>query len=228
MAKRQNKSLLTAFEERFVPFQRTLEGESDRGFMLVACNAFDEALAEGIENSLLKSAPEARKQIDTLLYGGPMPVLGSFYARTQVAFALGIIDLRFFNVINLLREIRNIAGHATQDFRLVDHESKLAAVNTFLSAKEKRLMGSFDLLYDSLLNNKENRDSERARGKFTMAVYAIFYRLSRFILIGKAAKLGDSSEERGILDSVYDNLHDSIESISKHRSSLKLRADAAK
>lgn len=63
---------------------------------------------------------------------------------------------------------------------------------------------------------------------FGQSLHSAYFRLTYYVLAGKPATLPESSEERGMLDSWYDNLQESIESISKNKSAQEHASDARK
>jgi mannitol operon repressor len=82
--------------------------ESDRGSALVAAAMLDERLKEILTAFLVES------KTSTELVSGFNAPLGTFSARANAAFALGLIQENEFKEINLIRSIRNKFGHDWQ------------------------------------------------------------------------------------------------------------------
>jgi DNA-binding MltR family transcriptional regulator len=81
----------------------SLESESDRGAALIA----GETLSTALELLLRHVMPNTAKDD---LFQGSAP-LASFYARTNIAFAFGLVDEDSYRDLNLIRDIRNEFGH---------------------------------------------------------------------------------------------------------------------
>lgn len=89
----------------FMPFLNTLNKESARGAVLIACSFIDNQL-----ESTLRAFLRNGKASEKLLTGFNAP-LGSFSARITAAFALGLITDREHAECERLRKVRNEFAH---------------------------------------------------------------------------------------------------------------------
>ena len=94
--------------------------ESDRGAVLVAAAFIEEALEHLLRQvftvkSCNASSDKFPSQLDKLLRPGIDAPLGSFAARISACFALGIIDIDYFNALEALRSLRNNYAHRRTD-----------------------------------------------------------------------------------------------------------------
>lgn len=211
----------------FKQFYDAIHQESDRGFMMVVNSALDNALGEAIQTNLLKINPKSAKQVSDLLFDMPMAPLGSFAVRISMAFCLGLIDGEFFAAINILRSIRNKAGHAEEAFRLAEHEHSLDSIVQSMSSKEQQLIRSVETLCDGQIKMGREPDvaiNRRARSKFEFVAISLHGRLAVWTIYGRPAHLSKSQIERGILDTIYDRLQPEFESL---KSSLEQPSAAA-
>ena len=87
-------------------FIKELKGETERGLPLVGTALIDEKLLESLQAFFI-----AGKSSKKLLTEGNS-VLGTFSARIEACFALGLIDEFEYQEIGLLRKIRNEFAHS--------------------------------------------------------------------------------------------------------------------
>ena len=80
--------------------------ESDRGMVLIACSFVDELLHQILKGFFVEERSSA------LLLEGERAPLGSLTARTQAAYALGLIYSREKAEVDALRRIRNRFAHS--------------------------------------------------------------------------------------------------------------------
>jgi DNA-binding MltR family transcriptional regulator len=99
-------------EEREKRVTAALVRESDRGCVLVAAAAIDEAL-EDLLRAAFRDAERDRRQIDLLFV--PNAPLQALSAKARIAFALELISRRTFQAINHLRKMRNLFAHLYDD-----------------------------------------------------------------------------------------------------------------
>ncbi|HQZ98079.1 MAG TPA: MltR family transcriptional regulator [Pyrinomonadaceae bacterium] len=90
----------------FEAFLQELQTESDRGLALISAALIDEKLLE----TLLSFTCE--DEVKERLLKSPNAPLGTFSARSDACFALGLIDEFEFREISLLRKVRNEFAHA--------------------------------------------------------------------------------------------------------------------
>lgn len=107
----------------FSEFLQVLNRESDRGAALLAGSMLDEKVLE-LLNAFLIEGEVAR---NLLRANGPV---GTFAARVDMAYALGLIEEEERVEINLIRRVRNPMGHTWRsidfsDDRLRDLIAKL-------------------------------------------------------------------------------------------------------
>ncbi|MES2414810.1 MAG: transcriptional regulator [Pseudomonadota bacterium] len=93
-------------EEDLAEFIAELRRETDRGLPLVASALIDDKLGETLR-SFFCEGPSAAKLLDD-----GNAVLGTFSARIEACFALGLIDEFEHREITLIRKIRNEFAHA--------------------------------------------------------------------------------------------------------------------
>lgn len=85
-----------------------LEGESDRGCVLVGASVLSDFL-EGLLRAALTTDSHAVKQAVAPLFGAMGP-LATFSAKTKLAYALELIPRYCFNDLEKIRRIRNLAA----------------------------------------------------------------------------------------------------------------------
>jgi len=100
----------------FSEFLKEFQGETDRGAALVGAALIDDRLER-----LLKSHFISCKQANELLCSSTAP-LGSFSARTKVAYCLGLITELEHNECNLIRRIRNEFAHKVHGLTFKDNK----------------------------------------------------------------------------------------------------------
>lgn len=83
--------------------------ETDRGAVLLAASIIDEWLSEILINYLKEDSISKE-----LVIGFNAP-LGTFSARTKMAYSLSLIEKREYDEINIIRKIRNQFGHNWQE-----------------------------------------------------------------------------------------------------------------
>ena len=91
--------------DEVMAFRRTLTPESDRGCALIAAAFVDAQLKELFRACFIDDA----KCMDDPL--GTSKPLGTFSARIDLAFALGLLDSDVHRDLHLIRKIRNEFGH---------------------------------------------------------------------------------------------------------------------
>lgn len=97
-----------------------IKKENDRGSALLAA-----VLAENILSTLISERLIPASGQDKLLDGFNSPI-GSFSAKIELTYRLGIIPLGLANLLNGLRKIRNIFAHEA----IADFETKSVAQKT--------------------------------------------------------------------------------------------------
>lgn len=98
--------MLLSTAEDLAKFVVELKRETDRGLPLVGAALIDDRLTETLRSFFCES-PSASKLIDDA--NAP---LGTFSSRTEMCFALGLIDEYEYTEIGLIRKVRNEFAHA--------------------------------------------------------------------------------------------------------------------
>jgi len=93
------------FGSKFFESVKNLKKESDRGCIIVAAAWIDDDLETIISNFLL---PKADKDDNLFHEGKP---LGTFGAKIDIAYRLGLIQKDTRNVLHVLRKMRNDSAH---------------------------------------------------------------------------------------------------------------------
>ncbi|OJH09106.1 MAG: hypothetical protein AOY29_07330 [Alcanivorax borkumensis] len=111
--------------ELFSDYYELISEESDRGAVIVAASILDESLGEILKTFLLR--PSTKK--DNLLEGAYAP-LGSFSAKIELSFRLGIIRKPIRQQLMLFKSIRNDVAHRLSVASLQDEKcrSRLAEI----------------------------------------------------------------------------------------------------
>jgi len=138
----------------FARFTAELQRETDRGLALVGAALLDEKLAETLRLFFCEG-----KAAEALLKEGDAP-LGTFSARIELCFALGLIDEFEYQEINLLRKVRNEFAHSKHG-------------TTFQSEKIKSLCANLK----SHLPEGSDYPIKDPRFRFTNSVVAMVLRL---------------------------------------------------
>ncbi len=85
-----------------------LNPESERGTVIVSAALMDEALEDLIKARLVSSPGHEDE-----LFAGPYAPLGSFSAKTDFAYRLGLIGLSTRNSLHQIRKLRNDFAHSS-------------------------------------------------------------------------------------------------------------------
>lgn len=96
------------FITRLPAFCDMLSHESERGCVIVGAALLDEALEQILKIRLVPS-PEKRDK----LFNGAYAPLGSFSAKIDFAYRVGIIGLNRRSILHLIRKLRNDFAHST-------------------------------------------------------------------------------------------------------------------
>ena len=98
----------------FDDFYRTMEAESDRGCILIACHVLDVALEHRLRFHLSRRRHVIKKAIDPL-FESTRP-LSSFWAKILTAYSQSLLDDWAFEDLNTIRSIRNTLAHSHGTF----------------------------------------------------------------------------------------------------------------
>ncbi|MEZ8821139.1 hypothetical protein AB4562_18660 [Vibrio sp. 10N.222.54.A1] len=99
---------MVSFEEMI----NILQGESDRGAVLIAASTLELALEELLKARLVDS-PNRKDVI--FEHNGP---LGTFSSKIQLSYRIGLISKQQMLMFNTFREIRNIFAHSSSSLTL--------------------------------------------------------------------------------------------------------------
>lgn len=146
--------MLLSTAEDLAKFVDELKRETDRGLPLVAAALIDDRLTETLRSFFREVASTAK-----LLDEGNAP-LGTFSARTEACYALGLIDEYEHSEITLIRKVRNEFAHAKHGI-------------SFQTPRVKGLCSSLK----SHLPEDADYSIEEPRFRFTNAAVAIVLRL---------------------------------------------------
>ncbi len=93
--------------DRFLAIQEQLEGETDRGAVIVAAALLEDALEQMLLARLVPS-PER----DDELFHGPYAPLSNFSAKIDFAYRVGLIRPVARSSFHLIRKLRNAFAHS--------------------------------------------------------------------------------------------------------------------
>lgn len=94
-------------------FNKLLEKESNRGVALISVAILDDLIEKLFRSQLLRDEKYKKTLIDKIFkVQGP---LSSFWSKTLLARALGLITSDDFNDLELIRKIRNEFAHSFED-----------------------------------------------------------------------------------------------------------------
>jgi hypothetical protein len=107
----------------------SVDGETDRGAVIILATVVEDALASKIKSKMgsLNADEMAR------LFGPDGP-LGSFSALIRMGQALGIIDRPLYRVCDIIREMRNACAHSRRPISFDDDVLKNALLACAASA----------------------------------------------------------------------------------------------
>lgn len=111
-----------------------LNGESDRGVLVLIGSLVEEAL----ETALSESLPGATRSDYQALFGFNGPI-GTFASKALFAKALGLISEQAWELIEIIRSLRNSAAHYQQTISFAT-PSIAAAVNSLVSESTRLTM----------------------------------------------------------------------------------------
>ena len=118
MAKGKRKAIT---QEITPPKVRTLVQESDRGCVILITSILDDVLGQIHECCLNVNLFGKRDLMDTFRsLTGQFGPLHSFNGKILVAYAYGLISREQYEMLTLVRQLRNEAAHERFEFRLED------------------------------------------------------------------------------------------------------------
>lgn len=140
--------------QRLNAFFMNIDGESDRGCVLVAAAIIDECLEVLLRSRLLQDDP---KLINSLFSGqGP---LSSFWSKIQFARALNVIPSWVHEDLERIRSLRNLFAHRYDSADFDDNEvvsitSKLQGANYTVEA-----IKAYETTKQSVSNSTSDADN---------------------------------------------------------------------
>lgn len=132
--------------------------ENDRGTALLAGSIVDDLLGEILMTFLIDN------KISEELLNEPNSPLNSFYSKTKLSFALGLIDQEEYDEINLIRNIRNEFAHQWKHLTFDDNSvlkyslklrERFPIVNEKQNKSRMRYIYSIIVLTMELITRKE-------------------------------------------------------------------------
>jgi len=143
-----------------ITLMRTLLQESDRGCVLVGAAYLDNELEIMLRTNFLNNEQVIKKNINLLFKGGNA-LLGSFWAKTNIALALGLINNDVYNALDKIRDLRNAFAHKAEPVFLTD--DRVAPIHSKLEVYMQKITKAFrEVINDNLLEiheaGKENNN----------------------------------------------------------------------
>ncbi len=138
---------LRYFVDQYGKNLKIIREESDRGAVLVAASMFESALKELI-TSVLKEP--SNHNTDPLFSDGLAP-LGTFSARIEMAYRLGLLEKNEKELLNLFKKLRNEFAHKIEANSLNDLRFR-DRINSIM-AKEQGLKGPVEELVKLHISN---------------------------------------------------------------------------
>jgi mannitol operon repressor len=124
-------------------FLKEFQGETDRGAALVGAAVLDEKLRETLQSFMIST-----KAAEKLLSGGTAP-LGTFSARLDASYALGLINDFEHSECHLIRKVRNEFAHRIHGTTFNDEKiSKVCdKLKSDLPGGKAKFKGDFRYMY---------------------------------------------------------------------------------
>ncbi len=145
-----------------------LQHESDRGAVLIVASVIEDALEKLISMKLIKFEAKGKNK-DKLFNDGNAPI-GTFSAKIELSFRLGLITDKQKNMFNIFRRIRNDFAHSFANISL-----ETSSINDSLMAT----FNSNPQLHDQVISafkDDERLDEDFVKGYFTpRRIFEILY-----------------------------------------------------
>lgn len=140
-------------KEKAKEFREALESESERGSVLVACSWLDHLLEE------MLSAWFPNKKAGKKLTEGFNSPLGTFSARVNSCYAIGLIAESEYRQLELLRKIRNEFAHSFSHMSFENKrvEDRVRTLPSHGRRPELNIRGRFESAVDVLVMNLRYR-----------------------------------------------------------------------
>jgi DNA-binding MltR family transcriptional regulator len=171
---------ITSASKRNATYLQAFFKESDKGCVLLAASLFENILSRIHEATILCHVIEDEMPKSFLrekLFQNRAP-LSDFNGKISIAFAYGIIDLALFNVLEIIRELRNEAAHCDFDFSLNDVgvRSHLSQLDRFCAELDD---ASLEVQRFENLFGKHDYQSDKSR--FMFSCFVIFRLLDKVL-----------------------------------------------
>ena len=95
-------------------FGDAMHAESDRGCILIACHVLDTALAALLRSRFARRRTVIKRAVDPLFE--PTRPFSSFWAKINLAYALGLIHEWVYDDLHTIRGLRNLLAHSHASF----------------------------------------------------------------------------------------------------------------
>jgi hypothetical protein len=118
--------------------------ESGRGAVLVAAARLDVALAQCIK-AVLMPHPGG----DDPLFDSDSRILGTFSAKIQIAYRLGLIDRDVEHAIQMIRRVRNEFAHSFDEASLSAQSHRNRLAKPYFEARKGKLWASLEQILSS-------------------------------------------------------------------------------
>ncbi len=102
-----------------VRLRKELREESPRGIVLISAAMIEEALREMLLARLVPNSSSS-----DVLFDGPMSSFGSFSAKIDGAYRIGLISHQFCRDLHVIRRIRNEVAHQPKGFTFEETGTK--------------------------------------------------------------------------------------------------------
>ncbi|MFC7433405.1 hypothetical protein ACFQNJ_02650 [Hydrogenophaga bisanensis] len=123
--------------EVFKAFVMEFAKESDRACVILGAARLDILLKQLITAVLLPSTSSSDELLD-----GDSP-LGTFSARIQMSYRLGLLDAEFTRALNLIRRIRNEFAHEASSVSLAHASHRDRIKQLIAPLKDIKIFGTF-------------------------------------------------------------------------------------
>ena len=138
-------------------FVEAMLKESDRGCVLIGAAYLDDALEEMLRTNFSGDENVVKKVVSPLFKGGNAP-LGTFSVKTNISFALGLINNETFKALNNIRKVRNEFAHKAGPVVLTDQRVSVitSKLEKYLQEISSALLGAVeDILEENKTDNNK-------------------------------------------------------------------------
>jgi hypothetical protein len=174
------------FQEDFREFVNEFRGESDRAAVILGASKLDQMLGMVLEKFL---RPSANSTDDLFSNNGP---LGTFSAKIELTYRLGLIDSSFCRSIHLSRRIRNNFAHEVYGASLSSgsHKDRVKSLVSLIKDHE----------WFSIIKNNYFDGADDPRSDFSAALGLMIVRLEGLLHHMESVSL---ENERSLVPTKY-------------------------